>query len=94
LSHIAPVVLFVLKDGEGSLRFFVHPELHAVVPENDFSYIQTLLQDYHERAKLHSESLFKKISSLGVGPLVIHEAGPNISEYPALLEMCSSFVQF
>lgn len=92
-SRIAPVVLLVLKDGDGSLRFLIHPELRAIVTENDLPYIQSLLQDFHERAKLHPEALFKQLSSLGVGPLVTHAAGPSISEHPALLEMYSSFVQ-
>jgi hypothetical protein len=83
----------VLRDEKGSLRFLIHPELRAVVMENDLPYIQSLLQDFHERAKLNPEALFKQLSSLGVGPLVTHKAGPSVSEYPPLLEMCSRFVQ-
>jgi hypothetical protein len=85
--------LLVLEGGEGSLRFLIHPELSAVVKENDLPYIQSLLQDFQERAKLNPEALFKQLSSLGVGPLVTYEAGTRISEHPPLLEMCSSFMQ-
>ena len=87
------IILLVLEGGEGSLRFLIHPELSAVVKENDLPYIQSLLQDFQERAKLNPEALFKQLSSLGVGPLVTHKAGPSVSEYPPLLEMCSRFVQ-
>ena len=87
------IILLVLEDGEGSLRFLIRPELSVVVKENDLPYIQSLFQDFHERAKLHPEALFKQLSSLGVRPLVTYEVGTSISKYPPLLEMCSSFVQ-
>jgi hypothetical protein len=87
------VILLVLEDGEGNLRFLVHPELHMVVMDNDLSYIESLLKDFMERAKENPAVLFKQLSSLGVGPLVTQEAGLKISDHPSLLNMCSHFVQ-
>jgi hypothetical protein len=87
------IILFVLEDGVGSLRFLVHPELHTVVRDNDLSYLESLFKDFLERAKLNPAALFTQLSSLGVGPLVTHEAGSNISDHPHILNMCSRFEQ-
>ena len=92
-SQADAIVLFVLEDREGSLRFFVHPELRAIVLDNDLPYLESLFKDFLERAMLNSADLFKQLSSLGVGPLVTHEAGSNISDHPSLLNMCSRFEQ-
>jgi hypothetical protein len=92
-TQAGSIILLVYEEGEGSLRFLIHPELRAVVRENDLPYIQSLLLDFQERAKLNPEALFKQLSSLGVGPLVTHEVGTSISEHPNLLEMCSNFMQ-
>jgi hypothetical protein len=83
----------VLEDGEGSLRFLVHPELRAIVADNDLFYLESLFKDFLERAMLRPVALFKQISSLGVGPLVTQETGSNISDYPHLLNLCSRFVK-
>ena len=88
-----PVILLVLEDEEGSLRFLVHPELHVVVTDNDLSYIESLLKDFLERAKENPAALFMQLSSLGGGPLVTQETGSNISDHPTLMNLCSRFVQ-
>jgi predicted component of type VI protein secretion system len=75
------------------MRFLVHPELHTVVADNDLSYLESLLKDFLERAKLHPAALFKQLSSLEVGPLVTHEVGSNISNHPTLLNLCSRFAK-
>jgi len=49
----------VLRDREGNLSFLVHPELSTIVQKNDLEYLEALLQDFLERAKLHPEALFK-----------------------------------
>ena len=92
-SRIAPVVLLVLRDEKGSLRFLIHPELRAVVQESDWAYLESLLQDFLKRAKLHPEALFKQLCSLGAGPLVTQKVGSSISDHPPLLKLCSHFVQ-
>ena len=73
--------------------FFVHPESRAIVPDNDLAYIESLILDLCARAMLNPADLFKQLSSLGVGPLVTHEAGSNLSDHPSLLNMCSRFEQ-
>jgi hypothetical protein len=92
-SHqVAYIVVLVLEDEVGNLRFLVHPELRSVVSGNDQSYLESLLKDFLVRAKLHPAALFKHLSSLGVGPLVTHEVGTVISDRPPLFELCSRFV--
>ena len=85
--------MLVFENREGSLRFLVHPELRAIVPDNDLAYIESLIIDLCERAMLNPAALFKQLSLLGVGPLVTHESGSNISDYPSLLNLCSRFLQ-
>jgi len=82
----------VLEDEEDELRFLVHPELRAVVAGSDLPYLESLLKDFVERAKLHPEALFKQLSSLGVGPLVTQQVGSNISNSPSLLKFFSHLV--
>lgn len=92
-SGVATIILFVLADGEGILRFFVHPDWRTVVHTKDLDYIQSLLLDFTERNELHPEALFTQLSSLGVGPLVTKEVGKSISDHPILSELCSGFLQ-
>jgi hypothetical protein len=89
-----PIILLVLEDEKGSLCFLVHPELREVVTDKDIPYIESLLKDFLERAKLNPAALFKQLSSLEVGPLVTHETGSNISDYPHIFMLCSHFEQF
>jgi hypothetical protein len=89
---MASIILLVLEDAEDKLSFLVHPQLRMVVSGSDLSYLESLLRDFVERARLHPAALFKQLSSLGVGPLVTQEVGPRISDHPPLLELCSRFV--
>lgn len=88
------MVLIALKDEEGKLTFLVNPDLRNMVQPEDLAYLEELLRDFQERTELHPEALFKQLSSLGVGPLVTQDAGSSIADRPALLELCSRFVQF
>ena len=87
------IVLLVLEDAKGNVRLLVNPELSNLMKGRDFFYLQSLLEDFPERAKRDPAALFKQLSSLGVGPLVTRETGNSISDNPALLKLCSSFVQ-
>ena len=89
----APIVLIVLKDARGDLRFLVEPGWRGVVREEDREYSESLLGDFLERAKEQPVTLFKQLSSLEVGSLVTQEAGEQISDHPPLLELSSRFVQ-
>lgn len=88
----ATIILLVLEDAEGTLRFLVHPDWRSIVRPEDFQYIVSVLEDFLERAKEQPAELFAQLSSLGVGPLVTSVTGEQISEYPHLLELCSRFV--
>jgi hypothetical protein len=88
---VAPVVALVLKRPDGSLRFLIHPELRTIVRGEDLAFLESLLQDFTERAKLHPAALFQHLSSLGVGPLTTQITGSNLSESPSIQELFSSF---
>jgi hypothetical protein len=92
-NKAASILLFVLEDAKEGLRFLVHPEWRRIILSEDVDYIDSLLRDFVERAKLHPGALFKHLSSLGVGPLVTHVTGKSVSDDPALSELCSSFVE-
>jgi hypothetical protein len=77
---------------EGNLRFLVHPDWRTLVEKEDIDYIDSLLLDFLERAKVHPEALFKQLSSLGVGPLVTQELGSRTSDHPLLVELCSGLM--
>jgi hypothetical protein len=83
----------VLKGETGSLRFLVHPELRSIVEGEDLVYIEDLLRDFLERAKQDPEALFKQLSSLGVGPLVVNVVGSNLSDCPSMQKISSQFVR-
>jgi hypothetical protein len=83
----------VLRDGEGNLRFLLHPDLHSIVQQEDREYIQSLLADFLERAKREPAALFKQLSSLGAGSLVTQEVGSNLEDDSSLKELSSRFVE-
>jgi hypothetical protein len=88
-----PIIVIVLKDASGGLRFVVDPRWRTVICSEDVEYMESLLRDFLERAKEQPATLFKQLSSLDVGPIVTQETGEQISDYPALLELSSRFVQ-
>ena len=92
-ARFRQVVLLVLRDREGNLRFLVHPELQTLVQEEDLPYIQSLLKDFLVRAKREPAALFKQLSSLGVGSLVTQEIGSNLADDSSLQELSTSFVE-
>ncbi len=87
------MVLIVLEDARGGLRFLVDPGWRAVVRAEDVEYTESLLSDFLDRAKEQPATLLEQLSSLEVGPLVTKETGEKISDHPALLELSSRFVQ-
>ena len=91
-SRFRPIILIVLRDGEGNLRFLLHPDLHLIVQQEDLEHIRSLLEDFLERAKLEPAALFKQLSSLGVGSLVTQEVGSNLEDDPSLKELSLKFV--
>ncbi len=90
---VESIIVIVVKDENGNFRFLVSPTYREVVQGHDLAYIDSLLNDFKERAKLNSEALFQQLCSLGVGPLVTQEAGPSLATHPILLELCRRFVQ-
>jgi hypothetical protein len=82
----------VLRERGGQLRFLVNPEWRSIVQTSDLAYLESLVQDFLERAKREPEELFAQLSALGVGPLVTYRVGSQVSDYQALEKLCSSFV--
>lgn len=87
------VILLVLRDDNGSLRFLVHPELSTIILGADSDYLQSLFHDFIERAKENPDDLFKQLCSLGVGSLVAKIVGLSISDHPDLSELQTRFVR-
>jgi hypothetical protein len=86
-------MVFALKDASAGLRFLVDPGQLKVIRAEDVEHLESLLGDFIEQAKEQPATLFKQLSSLEVGQLVIQETGENISDNPAQLELSSRFVQ-
>lgn len=86
------VILLAVKDEAGGLSFLVHPDLRKYVREEDRDYLDSLLEDFSERAKLDSEALFQQLCSLAVGPLIPCQVGELLAEYPQLMELSARFV--
>lgn len=91
-SSNAPVILLVLKDEKGGLRFLVSPDLRTIVQGDDWAYLDPLLLDIQKRAQNQPADLFKQLASLGVGPLVATEVGKALSDNPSLRELSDKFI--
>jgi hypothetical protein len=85
------LILLALKSGVGCLRLFIHPNLNAVVHQNDIEYIDSLIQDLRERAQLHPEKLFTQISTLEIGPLLTRATGLKLSDVPEIMQQSVLF---
>jgi hypothetical protein len=81
----------VLRNEESDLRFLVHPDVSSIVLGEDWPYLESLLNDFLDRAKAFPAPLFQQISSLGVGPLVTHEVGAKLSDFPSLRALSAGF---
>jgi hypothetical protein len=88
----APILVVVILDREGSLEILTHSDWRNLVEPIDAEYIDSLFLDFKQRATHHPEELFEQLCWLGVGPLVTIQAGESISDHPALLELCDSFL--
>ncbi len=93
IGGTTPIILIVLENANGDLRFLVDPDWRALVQAEDREYFESLLADFPERAKEQPATLFKQLTSLEVGPLVTQEAGEQISDHPPLLKLSARFVQ-
>lgn len=91
VGHIAggdpEVIVIALMDEAGSLRFLVNPDIESIVLADDLTYIQSLLEDFIERAKYEPRDLFKQLCSLGVGPLVTKRVLTYYADYESMSEL-------
>jgi hypothetical protein len=82
--------LLALKDEKEDLSFLVHPNLRSVVQRDDWTYVDSLLQDFRVHAKQHPVALFEQILSLRVGPLLTQNTGwgfPNLALFQGFVEL-------
>ena len=86
-------MLLVLRDEEDRLRFLVHPEWRTIVQAEDLNYLESLFQDFLERAKLHPGALFEQLCSLGVGPIAAQRIGLNPDDHPSVRELSTGFIE-
>jgi hypothetical protein len=90
----ALTILLVLRDEQGGLRFFIHPELRNIFDGQDLEYLDSLVSDFMERGKEHPAELFEQLCSLGgVGPLATKECGADLSDSPSLSRLSECFVE-
>jgi len=83
----------VLKDPGGNIQVRIHPNWRSLVHSDDLVYLQSVSQDFVERAKEQPDDLVVQIASLVVGPLVTSALGANLKDHPELHELSSTFVQ-
>jgi hypothetical protein len=86
------VILLVVQHSDGVLQFLVHPNLHEVVCAFDLAYIKSVLEDFLERASLHSKQLFHQLCSLAVGPLQTWEVAEDFTQDSDLRGLAQQFV--
>ena len=89
---IGQVIFIVVWDGESDLRFLVRTDWRILVCQEDQDYIQAIIEDSTDRAKLNPARTFKQFSSLGIGPLITRDVGSRIQDHPLLPDFCSCFV--
>jgi predicted component of type VI protein secretion system len=87
-----PLILLLHKDEKEGLRLLVHPEVRSAILAEDTDCVQSLLDDFVARARLHPEELFKQLSSLEHGPLITLEVGSDLSKFPDIQEQSERFV--
>ena len=83
-----PKVIVLLVENTESVNVFVDPDWQEVTESSDHDYINAILADFKNRAKIDSKALFQQASSLSVGSLVTSEIGtfqPNDSGWTDLL---------
>jgi hypothetical protein len=88
------IAMLVFRPTDNNLQLLVHPKFRTIVQEEDLVYIETLLMDLFERAERGAATLFKQISSLGVGPLVTQEVGTSLLESPSVQKIYSQFIEY
>jgi hypothetical protein len=89
---IKHVILLVVRQADGVLRFLAHPNLHKVVEVTDLSYVMSLFEDFLIRARQHAEELFRQLCSLACGPLLPWKVGNQLSDDPDIQSLVLEFM--
>jgi hypothetical protein len=92
-AAVTGAVAALLVDDGGGVQIFADPRLQEIVHEDDLAYVESLLNDFVKRAKLHPTDLFEQVSSLAVGPIVTHRKGTTSTDSDYLKSFCSNFQQ-
>jgi hypothetical protein len=89
---IKQVVLIVVRQADGCLRFLAHPNLHQVVEATNLAYVISLFEEFLVCAKHHADQLFRHLCSLDSGPLLPWKVGEKIEEHPEIRELATQFM--
>ena len=81
----------MLLSNDAKLEVYIAPGLRSLVKPEDWTYINALLNDLKERARVEPEQLFRQLSSLNVGPLICEMAGARIEDNVALSDTIVGF---
>jgi hypothetical protein len=88
------VIMVLLADPDGKVRFLVHPELRNMFCGEDLAYIDALVWDLIERVQFQPEDVLKQLCSLGdIGPLVTLVASDERTDEAALSELSGGLVE-
>ena len=91
IAQSRPVHVLVLLSNDAKLEVYIAPGLRSLVKPEDWTYINALLNDLKERARVEPEQLFRQLSSLNVGPLICEMAGARIEDNVALSDTIVGF---
>lgn len=94
LPAVRHVILIVVQKADYALHILIHPGLKKIVDAIDMPYIESLLEDFIERVKLHAVELFRHLCSLVVGPLQAGTVGEQLCEYPDIHELALQFSHY
>jgi hypothetical protein len=89
---IKNVILVVVREADGALKFLAHPNLHEVVEVTHLTYVMSLLEELLVCAKRHAEQLFHQLCSLVAGPILPWKVGEKIDDDPEVRDLATQFV--
>ena len=87
------VIAIVQRSELDAFHIRVRPNWQLVVEPEDYPVLQSLFDDFKQRAKDNLDDLFRHISDLGIGPLVTYDAGKDLANCPELLALFHRFIE-
>ena len=91
-SHETKIVALATLSEAGDFGIRMHRDWRSIVAGKDQEYLEALCLDFKARARWDTAALFTQLSSLAVGPLVTHETGLSLADYPSLGRLLDHFM--